>query len=162
METGCEFKVGRSVRGFGKWFRVAVGVLGVAWALSSAGRHGLLPYAGLYFVAIAVAYLAAHRLLGEWMLSKMNPWIGTIILVGPAVVIPAIGAFPHALRLGMIAYFSSSLVLNAVMNYGGCEVLAIPSFLFRRWYTVYCPLNLVDVVENAVVGSGSAAKEPRR
>ena len=62
----------------------------------------------------------------------------------------------------MIACFSSSLVLNAVINNGGCEVIAIPSFIFRRRHTVYCPLNLVDVAENAVVGSGSVAKEPQR
>ena len=29
----------------------------------------------------------------------------------------------------------------------GCEVVAFPSLLFRRQYTVYCPLNAIDLVE---------------
>ena len=107
-------------------------------------------------LAISFAYLAAHRVLGERVLGKMNPWVGTILLVGPAIVIPGLSMLPVALRLGMIAYFSASLFINAALNYGGCEVLALPSLLFRRWYTVYCPLNAIDAAERAVRGVGGA------
>ena len=90
------------------------------------------------------------------MLGRMSPWVGTVLLVGPAVVVPGISALPAALRLGMVAYVSASLLLNAARNYGGCEVLALPSLLFRRWYTVYCPLNVIDAVERRVAGAGGA------
>jgi uncharacterized protein DUF6410 len=33
------------------------------------------------------------------------------------------------------------------MAYGDCEVVALPGLLFRRHYTVYCPLNVIDLVE---------------
>ncbi len=107
-------------------------------------------------LVIGATYMAAHWLLGERVLGRMNPWIGTVLLVGPAMVIPGLAMLPVGLRLGMIAYFSASLLLNAVKNYGGCEVLALPSLLFGRWYTVYCPLNVVDAVERRVAGPAGA------
>jgi hypothetical protein len=44
------------------------------------------------------------------------------------------------------------------MSYGGCEVVAIPSLIFRTRYTLYCPYNAVDVVENALL-KGSARNQ---
>jgi hypothetical protein len=37
------------------------------------------------------------------------------------------------------------------MRYGGCEVVAVPSLLFGKRYVVYCPYNVIDVVEKAVL-----------
>ncbi len=150
------FTLGHDLLAVGKWSRLVLGVLGVLWAGAASVQTGVVLETALYVVAIAAAYLAAHRLLGERVLGRMNPWVGTVLLVGPAVAVPGISALPAALRLGMVAYFSASLLLNAAKNYGGCEVLALPSLLFRRWYTVYCPLNVIDVVEKAVVGDARA------
>ena len=150
------FTLGHDLGAVGRWSRIVIGVLGIGWAVSTSVRQGVLPESALYVVAIALAYPAAHRLLGERVLGRMNPWVGTVLLVGPAVVIPGIEALPLELRLGMVAYFTSSLFLNAVANYGGCEVLALPSLLFGRWYTVYCPLNVIDVAERAVAGEAAA------
>jgi hypothetical protein len=146
------FVLGHDLRVVGRWSRLILGVLGVLWALARAFEADVLAEAGLYVVAIAASYLAAHRVLGGWVLGRMNPWVGTVLLVGPAILIPGIPTLPLALRLGMIAYFSASLLLNAAKNYGGCEVLALPSLLFGRWYTVYCPLNVIDAVERRVAG----------
>ena len=63
--------------------------------------------------------------------------------------------FPFTAIVGQTA-MKRALLLNAVKNYGGCEVLALPSLLFRRWYTVYCPLNAIDAAERAVRGVGGA------
>ena len=153
------FTLGHDLGTVGRWSRIVIGVLGVGWAVSASVQQGVLPESALYVVVIALAYLAAHRLLGERVLGKMNPWVGTVLLVGSAVVIPGIQALPLELRLGMVAYFSASLFVNAAANYGGCEVLALPSLLFRRWYTVYCPLNVIDVAERAVAGE-SAGRAP--
>ena len=149
------FRLGHDLGPVWKWSRILIGVLGVLWAVSASIRTGTVVEGALYVVAIAFAYLAAHRFLGERVLGRMNPWVGTILLVGPAVVIPGLSVLPLGLRLGMVAYFSASLLVNAVTNYGGCEVLALPSLLFRRWYTVYCPLNAIDTVERALSEGGS-------
>lgn len=150
------FTVGHDVGAVGKWLRLVLGSVALLWAVGRLAQTGLLIGGAAWFVGIGLAYLAAHRLLGRRVLSKMNPWVGTLLLVGPAILIPSVQTFPLELRLGMVAYFSASLVLNAAMNYGGCEVLALPSLLSRRWYTVYCPLNVIDLVEKGVAGEARA------
>jgi hypothetical protein len=155
MESSS-FVLGHDLKGIGRWSRLILGVLGVFWAIARALEAGVIAQAGLSVIAIAAAYLVAHRVLGRRVLGPMNPWVGTVLLVGPAVVIPGAPMLPLALRLGMVAYFSASLLVNAAMSYGGCEVLALPSLLFRRWYTVYCPLNVIDVVERRVAGEAGA------
>ena len=157
MESSS-FVLGHDLRAVGKWSRLILGVLGVFWALARALQVGVLAETGLYVLAIGAAYLAAHWLLGGWVLGRMNPWVGTVLLVGPAIVIPGVPMLPAALRLGMVAYFSASLLVNGAKNYGGCEVLALPSLLFRRWYTVYCPLNVIDAVERRVAGAAGARR----
>lgn len=157
--TSSSFVLGHDLSTIGKWARVILGVGGVLMATARVVELGVVAESALYVALIAAVYVAAHRVLGGWMLGRMNPWVGTLLLVGPAVVIPGLPMLPAALRLGMIFYFSASLFVNAVMNYGGCEVLALPSLLFRRWYTVYCPLNVIDVVEKRVTG-GAGARKP--
>ena len=157
--TSSSFVLGHDLSAIGKWSRLIMGVGGVLMATTRAVELGVLAESALYVALIAAVYLAAHRVLGGWVLGRMNPWVGTLLLVGPAVVIPGLPMLPVGLRLGMVAYFSASLFVNAAMNYGGCEVLALPSLLFRRWYTVYCPLNVIDAVENRLTG-GAGARRP--
>jgi Family of unknown function (DUF6410) len=54
---------------------------------------------------------------------------------------------PWGWGLGVLLYLSVSLLVAALSSYGGCEVVAFPSLLFRRHCTVYCPLNAIDLVE---------------
>ena len=54
-----------------------------------------------------------------------------------------LGAAIDPMRIGAIVSF--------FMRYGGCEVLSIPGLVFGTRYTVYCPLNAVDVVEKTVI-----------
>ena len=45
---------------------------------------------------------------------------------------------------------SSVVQVGAValfFTHGGCEIVAIPTFIFGNRYAVYCPVNVVDVVE---------------
>ena len=66
--------------------------------------------------------------------------------------------FHHALLL----YIGISLIFGYFMRYGGCEVVSIPSLLLATRHQVYCPLNAVDVVEQAVVGRrGTIANRAR-
>lgn len=114
----------------------------------------LLRDTGLYLVAIAVAYAALYYLLSDrfldW-LGRVNPWIPTAILVGPPIAVMVLSLGPEAFRLGLGMYVAASAILAAGMSYGGCEVVALPALLFKRRHVVYCPYNIIDVMEDVVV-----------
>jgi len=56
------------------------------------------------------------------------------------------------LQLAMGVYVGISFILQWRINYGGCEVVAIPILLFKRRYVSYCiPLVVADAVEKAIV-----------
>ena len=120
---------------------------------------GFYAQAALYFAAIFLVYLAAHYFLGERLLARVNPWVGTIILVGaPSVALLfRLGPPPFQIALGL--YVAISLIFNFIMSYGGCEVMAIPSLIFRRRYVVYCPWNVVDLADK-VIADGRAKSSP--
>ena len=109
----------------------------------------------LYFAAIFLVYLAAHYFLGERLLARVNPWVGTIILVGPPSValLFRLGPGPFQLALGL--YVAISLIFNFIMSYGGCEVMALPSLIFRKRYVVYCPWNVVDLADKVIADQRS-------
>ena len=116
---------------------------------------------GLYFFGILVGYLAIYRFLGERAFAKMNPWLNTLILVGPAFVVswwsiavsPWTGLFlPSGLSFGMLLYVGVSFILQWKIRYGGCEVVALPIMILRRRYTTYCvPLVALDAAEKAII-----------
>ncbi len=105
----------------------------------------------LYFVATLSAYTAAEFFLGERLLVKVNAWLRTVILLGPLVVIFALQLGPHVFHHALLFYVGVSLIFSFFMRYGGCEVMSIPGLIFRSRHTVYCPLNVVDAVEKAVI-----------
>ena len=111
---------------------------------------GYYAQATAYFAAIFLVYLAAHYFLGERLLARVNPWVGTIILVGPPslALMLQLGPGPFQLALGL--YIAISLIFNFIMSYGGCEVMALPSLIFRRRYVVYCPWNVVDLADKVI------------
>jgi hypothetical protein len=147
-------RLGLDVGFCGRWLRLVVGlyltgliVFQVSGTYSVSAGIELV----LYFIAILTIYSAAHYLLGERILNKLNPWIGTTLLLGPLVAIFAFQIGPQVLHQAILVYIGISLVVSYFMGYGGCEVVSIPSIFFRRRYTVYCPLNVVDVADKAAV-----------
>jgi hypothetical protein len=58
---------------------------------------------------------------------------------------------PPTFQIGINAYVGISLIVASFMRYGGCEVVAVASLLFGKRYVVYCPYNVIDVVEKAVL-----------
>jgi hypothetical protein len=111
----------------------------------------------LYMIAVAVVYAAVYYLLSDrflnW-LSGVNPWISTVIFVGPPIAVAVLLLGPDAFQLGLGSYVAASAILAAAMSYGGCEVVALPALLFKQRHIVYCPYNLVDAIEDAVVKNG--------
>ena len=159
------FSVGYQVTWLGKIARLLFGgelvYISARFILQASPQANLL--VALNFAGIFLAYLLAYKLLGERMLSRMNPWFGTLILVAAPVVVSnvSIPGIPVPFQVGLGAYIGAGLLLNVVTNYGGCEVLAFQSLLYGRWYKVYCPLNVFDIAENALAKAGSRAKAPR-
>ena len=53
---------------------------------------------------------------------------------------------------GNIVYVGISLLLQWKIKYGGCEVVSLPTILFKRRYVTYCiPLVAVDATEKELV-----------
>jgi hypothetical protein len=96
------------------------------------------------FIAIALLYTILFWLLGE---RVRHPWLRTGIFWIPVAFIPFLFLIPWGWGFGMLLYLSVSLIVAALLSYGGCELVAFPSLLFRRPCTVYCPLNAIDLVE---------------
>ncbi len=147
-------KLGRDVGVVGRWLRLIVGgsLSGyVLYHAALASPATEVVELALYFAATLSAYTAAEFLLGERLLSKVGAWPRTAILLGPLVVIFALQLGPHVLHHALVLYFGVSLIFSFFMRYGGCEVMSIPGLLFGRRHTVYCPLNVVDAVEKALM-----------
>lgn len=154
-EESKAFTLGLDAGLVGRWTRLILGSVipllsTVRLLLNDQPSFGFLVETAVYFAAIFGVYLAGHYFLGERLLARTNPWIGTLILVGPPTVALVASLGPSAFQLALALYISISLIFNFVMSYGGCEVMAIPSLIFRRRYVVYCPWNVVDVVDKAV------------
>ena len=153
--SNSKFTLGLSAGLLGRWTRLILGgfmlVYVIFLLITNQPSLGFYGEAALYFVGVFGAYLVAHYYLGERFFARVNPWITTLILVGPPVVMMVFQLGPVTYQLAFSLYASISLIFNFFMSYGGCEVVAIPSLIFRRRYVVYCPWNVVDVVDKVIV-----------
>ena len=95
----------------------------------------------------AVLYIVIFWILGKRMLAHLHPWIRTGVLWVPLAFIPFLLLIPWGWGFGVLLYMCVALIIGALTSYGGCEVVALPSLLFRQRYAVYCPLNVIDLVE---------------
>ena len=147
-------KLGRDAGIIGRGFRLIAGGATVGYVVVYSAHvpsiTGLTELT-LYFAATLAAYTAATYLLGQRLLAISNAWLRTAILLGPLAVIFALQLGPDVFHQAILLYIGISLIFSFFMRYGGCEVMSIPSLLFGTRHTVYCPLNVVDVVEKAVV-----------
>lgn len=156
MYNNKPFTLGLDAGTVGRWSRLILGgivpliSIGTLLATQQPSPR-LFLHTILYFVVILGSYLAVHLFLGDRLFARVNPWISTLILVGPPVLLLALGIGPSAFQLALGIYIAVSLIFNFVMSYGGCEVVAIPTLILRRRYVVYCPWNVVDVVDKVIV-----------
>ena len=138
------FTIGRQVGGCGRCTRFVLGLLGLAY-IGTVVVHLGLSAALLGQIAISLISTTALYVALFWLLSEriQHPWLRTVIFWLPAVFI----LLPGGWGLGVLLYWSVACLGAALSSYRGCEVVAFPSLLFRRQCTVYCPLNVVDLVE---------------
>ena len=152
-------RVGRDLLPVGRAMRIVSGVaLLVATVLSSL-QFGSSPQVlggiAAVFVVCIVGYTLAVWLLGEWLFNRGDPWLLAILLVAPALVL---FLFPAQLTIGFDAFLGISMVVQAAVAYGGCEIMGIPTLFVRRRYTVYCAMNGGDVVEHWLLKQPAAIR----
>ena len=145
------FAVGREVGSCGRCTRLALGLLGLVYIGTSVAQMGpsatLFGQIGGSLLLTAVLYIVLFWVLGARVLSHLHPWIRTSIFWAPMLFIPLLLLVSWGWGFGVLLYLSVACLLAALTAYGGCEVVAFPGLLFRRHYTVYCPLNAIDLVE---------------
>ena len=153
MTGQSRIEIGRDSTTLGRWFRLVLGLLLILFAslrtISITDRVDALPLI-LTFLAILVVYYLAYLVLEKSLLARNNPWLNMLVFVVPALVIALVPVFPATIQAGMILYLGVTSVLNAMIGYGGCEVLAVPTLVYQRRYDVYCPCNVLDLAEQAV------------
>jgi hypothetical protein len=142
--------IGRDLLPAGRVVRILAGLLLVLAALSAVPRLGgltqaLLGEIALAFVVTTAAYTILAWVLGDRLLARVDPWLAAITLVAPATLL--LFFLPLSATVGYNLYIGVSLLVQAAIRYGGCEILGIPTLFLRRRYTVYCVFNAADVVE---------------
>jgi hypothetical protein len=156
MATRSEFTIGRQTTPIGRVVRFILGLLLILYAglstISLTNRVAVLPLLAS-FLGILVVYFVAYLALEKPLLARMNPWLNALVFVVPSLVIVFAPLFPAPLQVGMILYWGVTSVLNSLIGYGGCEVLAVPTLVYKRRYDVYCPTNVFDAAEQAIAGN---------
>ncbi len=151
-------QIGLNVGIAGRWVRL----LGGTWltgAMVLQVIHSNALNAGIemaiYFIAVLAVYILSYYFFSNRILSELNAWARTVILLAPVFAVFSFQIGPDELRQGILLYIGISLIVSFFMGYGGCEVVSIPSLIFRVRHTIYCPLNAVDAVEKAVINRKS-------
>ena len=152
-------RVGRDLLPVGRSIRIVAGLaLLVATVFSSlqfGGSPRVLGGIAAVFLVCMIGYTVAVWLLGARLFSGGDPWLLAILLVAPALVL---FLFPAQLSIGYDAFLGISMLVQAAIAYGGCEIMGIPTLFVRRRYTVYCAMNGGDVVEHWLIGQPAAVR----
>lgn len=146
------FVIGRDLGPAGRVVRILAAGLNLAAAASVASLMGALTPSrlelmALTFVVAVVAYSLLVAAFGPRILGRIDPWLGAILVVLPLAVVFAFPGVPDPITVGLFGYIGVSQLVQAVIGYGGCEIVGIPTLLLRRRYTVYCVLNAADAME---------------
>ena len=138
---------GISARPVGRVLRLVLGVL----LIVESGRN--LVGSDLALVAMTAGvvvgeflfYAAVHLVIVRYV-SSINRWAGAVLAVTPVFLVFVLSDAPG--RLGTLAFVGISLVLTALRNDAGCEVMTLPGMVFgRRTHLVCVALSPIDWVE---------------
>ncbi|MGH3367562.1 MAG: DUF6410 domain-containing protein [Nocardioidaceae bacterium] len=106
-------------------------------------------------IALASALLL-NRLPGSMLRRARVPWSGAQILAAVAVIVTVMVTgtvltfvSPMNGAALLLLFFGGSMLLAAAVGYDGCEVLALPNFVFVRRDAIWCPVySPLDHAEN--------------
>jgi hypothetical protein len=153
------FIIGRGIGPVGRWSRLFLGLYFLTFLFLNPLYLHPVPNDEIVTFAVAVAgsfllivalYFAAFYLVGDMILSRTSPWVGTIVFLGLPSALGLLGLLPRPVQMAFGLYVGCSLILIFFMRYGGCEVVGLPSLLLKRRFTLYCPFNTIDALERAV------------
>ncbi len=104
-------------------------------------------------VGTAAGFITFYVILQSLILrfpERIKPWVGAIrMAILPAALVFVLGN--GAVMLGAFFFFGVSLVLAAVRGDPGCEVMSIPSMLWRRHTQLLCPIfSPLDTLERKI------------
>ncbi len=163
------FEIGYDIGSFGRWFRLYMGFLLISLLLfinpfvsSTIASDGMLRVAaelGGYIILWVGIYMAAFHFLAKFLCEKVHPWVATAVFLGPPLVLIVMGIIPPMFATAFGIYVGLSFIVMFAIRYGGCEVVAIPTLVLKQRYTVYCPLNAIDVVERAALQDEMSKKD---
>jgi Family of unknown function (DUF6410) len=156
-EAGTQPRVGRDLFPGGRVVRLLAGLLFLASVAGSllSDTAGPLSWrtfglVAMVFALAAAGYTALVAVLGERVLGRVDPWLAAIILYAPLAAILTLPFAPGWAAAGASLYIGLSLVIEAVIGYGGCEIAGIPALVLQRRYTIYCLFNSADLAERAL------------
>jgi hypothetical protein len=141
--------LGRNLGPAGAAVRLLGGGLLIAGTITYAADHqsaGAITAVLAAFALTVGFYLAFFGALADRVLPRIDPWFATVLFLAPLWT-RQLAVIPASIRNGMGLYVGVGLLVTVAIRYGGCEVVAIPSAVFRRRYTIYCPYNVVDAAE---------------
>lgn len=164
-------EVGVNIGSVGRWTRLAMGMAIVVLVATDFQPTTHTQDLAFYlmtvssFMAITAIYTLVHVLLGD-KLCGQSARCSTLIFVGPTMFLllsPAINpalqvgqwlSLPqlnHPFRLALFLYIGVSMFSPWRARDGGCEVLSIPNFLFKKNYGSHrVPLLPLDVAEKFI------------
>lgn len=120
----------------------------------------LMGETAMWVVVIAAIYFAVFYILNGVILERMHPWARTALFLGTPTILGLLGYIPTPVSIGFGIYDALTLFLAVKMRYGGCEVIALPTYVLGRRYTAYCGLNLFDLMERALVNGRAVRQSP--
>ncbi len=164
-------QLGVSVGPIGRTIRLLIGICTLLWTatdfFSTSHDHNVLFFVLMFvsFFTLTLAYTLVHLLFANTLFRK-SPIYATLIFVLPMlymIIAPEIDAsqqfghwfgYPqlnHPFRIALLIFLGVSFIIQWFDKYGGCEVVAIPNFLFRKNYGSYClPILPIDILERKI------------
>jgi hypothetical protein len=139
----------------GRLLRLLLGVILIAVLIPIYGRLGVpfLFRTALLIVAILVVYSLIHALALRRIL-RLNSWFGTAVSLAVLIAVYLVGGPGGVLlgkgegRLAIGTFLGISLLLAGVRGDAGCELMSIPSILFKDRCHLPCVLfSPLDRVE---------------
>ena len=151
----------------GRILRFLFGVLlAVGFAIANPDiLFGQTTALGVSLAGVVVFYILYTILMGNRVLTKVNHWVGALVMDWPLlviwiVVLGHLPGIPPPLILAVFLYFGISLIISGIVKYGGCEVVTIPGLILKRRYNVACIMfSPIDWLEDRL--AKRISKNPR-
>jgi ABC-type arginine/histidine transport system permease subunit len=103
-------------------------------------------------LAIGAVYSALHLVMSS-RARKVNRWLGAVAVIVPIILLFASGG--PLVQSGVLIYVGLSSLLQSLRGDGSCEVLAIPSVMFKpATHLAGILFAPIDAIEKHMSGPG--------